>query len=259
MTRTTTTQPMRERGAQHTQHAHRAPRATHAPDDRAGFGAQRGILRRAQRPAVAFVTTAVVAAAVIALGFVMRAHPVDAGIVAAFNRDHVGAWGFVADAIYRLFSPVPAVVLVVALALLVWWRSRSVIPALAFGGTIAVTWLPVAAIKILVDRPRPDLSLLTHLPAQVQTDGSFPSGHTAFAVSLSIGIWFLLRDSRWEGVAIVGGVAFTLLVGAAVVSDGLHYPSDALASIVWGLAMAPTARILVADVALSRLAARFAH
>ncbi|PIJ00639.1 MULTISPECIES: phosphatase PAP2 family protein [unclassified Leucobacter] len=247
MTRMITTRPVRP--------ARSAPPAR----DRAGLGAQRGILRRAPRPAVAFVTTAVAAAAVIALGFVLRTHPFDAGIVAAFNRDHVGAWGFVGDAIYRLFSPVPAVVLVVALALLVWWRSRSLLPALAFGGTIAVTWLPVAVIKALVDRPRPDLSLLAHLPARVQTDGSFPSGHTAFAVSLSIGIWFLLRDSRWEGVAIVGGVAFTLLVGAAVVSDGLHYPSDALASVVWGLAMAPTARILVADIALSRLAARFAR
>lgn len=248
MTRMTTTRPARS-----------ARSAPHAPGARAGSEPRRGILRRAARPAAAFLTAAAVAAAVIAFGFVMRAHPVDAGIVAAFNGDHVGAWGFVADAIYRLLSPVPAVVLVTALALLVWWRSRSLLPALAFGGTIAVTWLPVAAIKILVDRPRPDLSLLAHLPAQVQTDGSFPSGHTAFAVSLSIGIWFLLRDSRWEGVAIVGGVAFTLLVGAAVVSDGLHFPSDALASIVWGLAVAPAARILVADVALSRLAARFAR
>ena len=251
-----TTQPTQSARGRHGQ---RAPHGPHRPGSRAGAGPLRGILRPANRPAVAYCATAAVGAAVIVLGFVLRAHPVDAGIVAAFNRDHVGPWGFTSDAIYRLLSPLPAVVLVLALALLIWWRSRSVLPALAFGGTIAVTWLPVAAIKILVDRPRPDLSLLAHVPAQIQTDGSFPSGHTAFAISLAAALWFLLRDTRWEGVAIVGGVVFTLLVGSAVVSDGLHYPSDALASIAWGLAMAPTARILVADVALSRIAARFAR
>ncbi len=67
---------------------------------------------------------------------------------------------------------------------LVWAVSRSLRTAILFGLTVAFTWLPVAAVKVLVDRPRPDATLLTHPFTPLQTDGSFPpSGHTAYVVA----------------------------------------------------------------------------
>jgi undecaprenyl-diphosphatase len=52
------------------------------------------------------------------------------------------------------------------------------------------------------------------------------------------------------------GIAATAVVGLAVVSDGLHYPTDVLASIAWALAMAPTARLIVVDAGVGWLRRR---
>lgn len=42
-------------------------------------------------------------------------------------------------------------------------------------------------------------------------------------------------------------------VGAALVIDGVHYPSDVVASIVWGIVVAPLARMLWVSVVLRRV------
>lgn len=84
-------------------------------------------------------------------------------------------------------------------------------------------------------------------------DGSFPSGHTAFVAALTIAFWFLLRGTRGASIALIIGTASTVTVGLAVVSDGLHYPTDVVASIAWAIAMAPTARWIMVDVIAPRL------
>lgn len=116
-----------------------------------------------------------------------------------------------------------------------------------------MTWLPTAAIKAIVNRPRPDVLTLAHPFTPAQVDGSFPSGHTAFVAALTIAFWFLLRGTRGASIALIAGAASTVTVGLAVVSDGLHYPTDVMASIAWAIAMAPTARWIMVDVITPRL------
>jgi undecaprenyl-diphosphatase len=52
---------------------------------------------------------------------------------------------------------------------------------------------------------------------------------------------------------VVLGAAATAVIGLAVVSDGLHYPTGVLAAIVWALAMAPAARFIVVDLGVGWL------
>ncbi len=188
-----------------------------------------------------------------ALGFILRGAPIDAPAVEALNRAHTGAWGQTADAIYFTLEPVPAAFLTLLILITIAVVLRSVRTAIVFGGIVALTWLPTAAIKVVVDRPRPDVATVVHPFTPAQVDGSFPSGHTAFIAALTIAFWFLLRGTRGASIALIIGTLSTVIVGLAVVSDGLHYPTDVLASIMWAIAMAPTARWIMVDVIAPRL------
>lgn len=206
-----------------------------------------GIYRPTRRPVGTIAVAVVVGVALLVAGLVLRTHPFDLDVVIALNQLHTGAWGALADFLYVGFGPAAAVVLTLVLAGIVWLVSRSFLTAISFGAIVAVTWLPVAVLKVIVDRPRPEASALSHLYAPAQVDGSYPSGHTAFVVALAFAAWYLLRDTRWAWLVVVVGAAATAVVGLAVVSDGLHYPTDVLASIVWALALAPAAKFAVVD------------
>ena len=212
-----------------------------------------GIDHPTARPLVAMLVAVLGAIAVVGLGFVMKAGQADQGVVVALNKAHTGAWGAFSSAVYHGIEPAPAVAITLVIAAIVWATSRSLRTAILFGLTVALTWLPVAAVKILVDRPRPDAALLAHPFSPLQTDGSFPSGHTAYVVALAFAFWFLLRDTRYAWAPIVFGVLGTALVGLAVVSDGLHFPTDVLGSIVWALATAAAVRWVVVDLIAARI------
>lgn len=218
-----------------------------------------GIERATIRPVAAIVAAVIGAVAVIALGFAMKATQADQGLVVALNQTHTGWWGAVGAAIYRGIEPVPAVAITLVIAALVWAASRSLRTAILFGLTVAFTWLPVAAVKILVDRPRPDAALLAHPFSPLQTDGSFPSGHTAYVVALAIAFWFLLRGTRYAWLPVVLGVAATAIIGLAVVSDGLHFPTDVIGSVIWALTTAAAVRWLIVDVIAARVPRRSAR
>lgn len=213
-----------------------------------------GIDRPARRPLIAVLVALMGAVAVVILGFVMKSSQADQSVVVALNKLHTGAWGAFSSAVYRSLEPLPAVVITLVIAALIWAASKSLRTAILFGVTVAVTWLPVAAVKILVDRPRPDATLLSHPFSPLQTDGSFPSGHTAYVVALAIAFWFLLRDTRHAWIAIVFGVVGTAVIGLAVVSDGLHFPTDVLGSIIWSLTTAAAVRWIVVDLVAARVA-----
>ena len=215
-----------------------------------------GIDHPTRRPLVAVLIAVLGAILVVTLGFVMKAGQADQGLSVALNKLHTGAWGAFSNAVYQAIEPVPAVVITAVIAAVVWAVSRSLRTALLFGLTVALTWLPVAAVKIIVDRPRPDPALLSHPFSPVQVDGSVPSGHTAYIVALAFAFWFLLRDTRYSWAPVVFGVIGTAVVGLAVVSDGLHFPTDALGSVVWALTTAAAVRWIVVDLIAARIAPR---
>ena len=91
--------------------------------------------------------------------------------------------------------------------------------------------------KRVTERPRPPATAaLIDLP----TSYSFPSGHTLAALLLWTVIAFaVVRVARhgWvKAVAVGGGLLVVVLVGMSRVYLGVHWPSDALASWLLGVA-----------------------
>lgn len=198
----------------------------------------------------------VVVVLLVGVGFVLRAHPVDAGLARALNSLHVGVLGAVGSAVYTVFEPVPAVLLTVVLTGLVWARTRRLVTAAAFAGVVALTWIPSDLLKVVVGRPRPDGSVLPHPFVPVQPDASFPSGHTVFVVALVLaGLMLVPAGPRRRVLAVLGGVV-VLVVATALAVDGVHWPTDVVASVVWALAVAPVARIVWVDLVLTRVVQR---
>lgn len=88
------------------------------------------------------------------------------------------------------------------------------------------------AVKLLVDRPRPDLLNLTGFAGT-----SFPSGHaTAAAATLAVAALLLARGRSRRAQALVFGVAAGLaaMVAATRVLLGVHWLTDVLAGLLLG-------------------------
>ncbi len=151
-----------------------------------------GILDRSRYP-LASVAIAVVAVVLITIvGFTLGT--VDLGLSKALNGLHTGALGAFTTAVYHVISPGPAIGITVVVVAVIWWRTRDLRPALAFGGTIAITWVPSAVVKEIVHRARPDVAVLPH-PFPVQPDPGYPSGHTVYITAFVIALVWLLRDT----------------------------------------------------------------
>jgi membrane-associated phospholipid phosphatase len=223
----------------------REPAAGRQPEPVArDAGTRAGILAPTLHPRAVVALAIVAAAAVLGLGLVVRLDPgIDMAIVIWANGLHPGWVGASTDAVYG-FQRVPgAIGLLLGAGALAWWGTRSPRAVVTFVLTVAVTWLPITGIKELVDRPRPDHSLLAQPFASWPADPSFPSGHTGFAVALAMGVWFLVRRTRARPIAAVLCVAYPALIVCTVLIVGVHHPTDVLGSIVWSVAVAPAVRL----------------
>ncbi|WP_155896929.1 phosphatase PAP2 family protein [Curtobacterium sp. UNCCL17] len=212
-----------------------------------------GILRQEQRPGRTVLIAAAVVVMITVLGFLLRSHPVDASLTTWLNSAHVGVIAAISNGVYAAFSPAPAIVITIVITALVWLRSRRLQAAAAFAGTVAITWIPSDVIKLLVDRPRPDVATLSHPFTPAQVDPSFPSGHAAFVTALVVALLFLAGNNAHRRAVLAGGVLLVALVAIALSIDAVHYPTDVLASIAWSAAVAPAARFLAANVILPRV------
>ncbi len=88
-------------------------------------------------------------------------------------------------------------------------------------GSVIVTYVVVAVVKIVVAYPRPfetltDINVLVNLP----NDYSFPSGHSALTMALATAVYFF---NKRFGILLF---AFAFLVGLARMYVGVHYPLD---------------------------------
>jgi undecaprenyl-diphosphatase len=126
---------------------------------------------------------------------------------------------------------IAASVLVVIVAALVFKRWRQplfVITALVGEVTIFVVT------TLVVHRPRPNVVRLDHAPPT----SSFPSGHTAAAVTLggSIAALVVCYGARviWRRIAITAAIVFPVLVAASRLYRGMHYPTDVVAGALLG-------------------------
>lgn len=176
----------------------------------------------------------------------------DRSVSHGMNELHTGVLGGLATGIYSVLSPVPAVVITVVIAAIILAVTRRIRIAITFATVVAVTWLPSAVMKILIHRARPEATTLAHPFPHQPVDGSFPSGHTVFVVAVVVAFAFLARPGAWRAFTLSAGTIFSVLVGLALIVDGVHYATDVLASVLWSVTVAPLVFALCARLILQR-------
>ena len=113
----------------------------------------------------------------------------------------------------------------------VWHEGRAAawqVYCVALGGALFARFGVAEAIRFFYHHPRPYAALNLH-PLLTDAAYSFPSGHTIFIFALGAGLYGVHKKLAC-GIFAVG-----LLIGAARVAAGVHYPSDILGGIVLGL------------------------
>lgn len=202
------------------------------------------LLAPSERPATKLVVGLATIVFLISAGLALRAAPIDADLSRTMNGWHVDGAGQVTALVYDLFSPVPAIVITVIVTGIVWAVSGRLALAVAFAGTIALVWIPSDIVKIAVGRPRPDATLLPHPVAQMPVDPSYPSGHVVFVTALVLTLALMSKGTRWRPWAVGLGSVAVVVIALSVAVLGVHYPTDALASVLWVLGVFPAARIV---------------
>lgn len=182
--------------------------------------------------------------AVLLCGVLVHHSSFDLPVTQAMNHLHVGPIALLTNTVYRLLEPPGAILLTVITAAVIGWRRRSLRALLVFGATVAITWLPIVAVKMIFFRPRPDTSVLAHPFSPLQIDGSFPSGHTAFITAYAVTLVLTLSGVAAQRARVIGTL-LVLLVVFTVLVNGLHFPTDVLASLVWSSALAPAVATLM--------------
>lgn len=110
-----------------------------------------------------------------------------------------------------------------------WREALFILVALAGEVTIFLS------VTLVIHRHRPAVVRLDDAPPT----SSFPSGHTAAAVTLYVGLAILVcRLSRhtWvRALAVVGAIVLPVAVALARLYRGMHFPTDVLAGALIGL------------------------
>lgn len=153
-----------------------------------------------------------------------------------------------------LFNPTQATVITLLSATLIGLVTRNPARVLTFLGMIAVAWGGSEVIKWLVQRPRPDATLLAH-PLLVEHSFSYPSGHTCFVAALGIALVFVAREHPGRPIVITAATLATVLVAASRVYLGVHYPADVVASVVYSIAASALSLIVWLPYVLPRMPA----
>ncbi|MFM5915955.1 MAG: phosphatase PAP2 family protein [Novosphingobium sp.] len=139
-----------------------------------------------------------------------------------------------------LLRNVFALIAIAALLLIRLRREATLLAVTIIGG-----WVVNTLIKVSVGRPRP--TIVSHL---AEAGGSsFPSGHSFnsavvyMAIALALASLSNRRGVRWTMIA--GAALGTALIATSRVWLGVHYPSDAIAGWLGGIAWALTASALL--------------
>ena len=123
-----------------------------------------------------------------------------------------------------------------SLALVFFKKTRRFGTAMCIGLAIGAL-ITNCCLKILIARPRPyadhnsifyQLWLL--VGQNIESDKSFPSGHTTAAFASMTAV-FLVGDKRWSWTAYI----FAVLMGIARIYLCVHFPSDVLGGIIAGV------------------------
>ena len=121
------------------------------------------------------------------------------------------------------------VVLIVFLLIKKYYREAALL-----GFVLGMTALINTALKILIQRPRPQFH-----PLVVENSYSFPSGHAmdsfVFYMTLVYLIYHLTKNKVLTAVAFIFASCLVLTIGISRVYLGVHYPTDIIAGYTAGL------------------------
>ena len=177
----------------------------------------------------------------------------DGSLYRWFNRlaDRT-SWAHGAAKFYANNGIVVFGVLILLVYVLAWRRGdhHGVAAAVWAGGAALVALLVGQLVGGPIDRARPyEVMPKAHVLIDRTTDFSFPSDHALVAGSVAVGLLF--ADRRWGIAACVAAV----LMAAARVYVGAHYPGDVVAGLVFGAVVAAVGGYLLVPV-LSRVVDR---
>lgn len=170
--------------------------------------------------------------------------------------DHRDAFVVHAAKVATDVGAVPAVFAIALMAgALLWWRGQRLAIAVAPVFALGMSATAVAVVKSIVGRGRPPAAL--HLVAE--SDASFPSGHatnsTAVFISVALIVAvFVLRRPLARMLTVTLALLASATVGASRLVLGVHWPSDVIAGLALGVAVALVVTMTAAIVA--RLAPR---
>jgi undecaprenyl-diphosphatase len=185
-------------------------------------------------------TIAALGAAVTSIGAVSR---LDVAIVGEVSASATQPVNHMVVAITTL-GATDVILLVTAIALAALAALRHWHGCLTLALSIATTEVVVAAVKLLVSRPRPPSG-----DALTQASGfSFPSGHAATAVAVYAVLTLLLARrccGRTRIAVALAGALVVLAVGASRVYLGVHYPTDVVAGWLTGATLALASWLVV--------------
>jgi undecaprenyl-diphosphatase len=189
--------------------------------------------RRSLRSAVIVSLIGLVAALVV--GFAVRGSDAAIGVDLWVNSLHSPVLDAISRAVAAGFQPTSAVAISAALAVIVAVRFRRPLTGLAAGAVVAVGWLCAGVLKVVIDRPRPVWTDGVHQVFAPETDGSYPSGHTAFVTALVVTIVLLVWRTTARAWVITVGVVLVLVTALARMYAVVHYPTDVIAGAVCGV------------------------
>jgi membrane-associated phospholipid phosphatase len=177
------------------------------------------------------VTVALLAALACALGLALVG-VLALGSASVHARDAAALHAFTAlsrptldDALWLvayLANPLPYALAGLGLAAVAFARRRPE-RAVAVVALLVITGLTTQVLKHLCAQPRALAWLGSHAP----DDLAWPSGHATAAMTLAL-CAVLVAPPRLRSLAVLGGGAFALAVGYAVLVLHWHYPSDVL-------------------------------
>jgi undecaprenyl-diphosphatase len=204
----------------------------------------------------------VVAALMIAIGLLLT-HALDGSVgkwdqhvSAHLARHRTKSWNDITKVATSAVNTLPVLLVAAAAdAFLAFWRRWRELAFLTIALVLEITVF--LSVNFVVDRPRPNVPRLNSTPST----SSFPSGHTAAATVLFIGMALIVtcctRDTVARVLSTLVGAAIAAMVGFARVYRGLHYPTDVIAGALFGLACLAVAALAVR--AASRQSGRVAR
>ncbi len=171
----------------------------------------------------------------VALGIFVTSDPqfatVDYTLNRWFDEHRLPVVDWIAIAIARIFSPLGAIIILVATLLLTRRRDRTMRTGSAFVFVVAVAWGGNQILKLIFQRPRPDLSVLTDPIVSIPLSYSYPSGHASISAALAIGLWLLAWRTRWQRAATIGLPFLFVVVALSRIYLGVHYPTDVIGAL----------------------------